>query len=262
MQQGYIRLYRCMIDKGWSREPDHVALWIHLLFRASYKETEFLLDGKIKKLQPGQLFTSRLQLELATGINQSKIERIIKLFISEQQIEQQTFTKYRVITITNWHKFQAREQQNEQEMNSKRTTDEQQVNTYKKERKKEVKKVSKETKPLAICKAWKDYVEMRKSIKKPMTVNAEILAAGKLIELQSKGQDPVKVLEQSIFHSWQGLFEVKPDRTKELDPFTETPTVNPRTIPGNCKKCGAGKKKVYDGWECKKCGNKTKEREE
>jgi hypothetical protein len=112
-----------------------------------------------------------------------------------------------------------------------------------------------------ICKAWKDYVEMRKAIKKPMTVNAEILAAGKLIALQNEGQDPIKVLEQSVFHSWQGLFEVKPDRTKEIDPFP-TETVNPRTIPGNCKKCGAGKKKVYDGWECKKCGNKTKERGE
>lgn len=64
-----------------------------------------------------------------TGINESKVERILKCFESEQQIEQQGYTKYRVISITNWNKYQGAKQENEQQMNSKRTANEQQMNT-------------------------------------------------------------------------------------------------------------------------------------
>jgi hypothetical protein len=108
--------------------------------RGGYKEAEALLDGKIVILQPGQFVTSRRQMSINTGIQESKIERILSCFKTEQQIEQQNKSKYRIITITNWHKYQASEQVNEQQMNSKRTADEQQVNTDKegkKERRKE-----------------------------------------------------------------------------------------------------------------------------
>lgn len=64
-----------------------------------------------------------------------------------------------------------------------------------------------------ICQAWKDYLEMRKTIKKPITENGKLLAIKKLISLQTQGNDPIAVLEQSILNSWQGLFAVKPEAT-------------------------------------------------
>jgi hypothetical protein len=72
---------------------------------------------------------SRNTLSLKTGINESKIQRILKVFESEQMIEQQMNSKYRMISISNWNKYQGSEQVNEQQMNSKRTADEQQMNT-------------------------------------------------------------------------------------------------------------------------------------
>jgi len=55
------------------------------------------------------------------------------------------------------------------------------------------------------------YIEMREKIKKPMTGNAITLAYKKLAKLKEQGHDPVAVLEQSIFNSWQGLFPVRQD---------------------------------------------------
>jgi DNA-binding transcriptional regulator YhcF (GntR family) len=124
MHDGYLRLYRCMMDKGWTKDPDFVAVWIALLMRATHREKEMLVDGQIKKLQPGQLLTSRKSLAENTGVNESKIERVLKVFKSEQQIEQVTTAKYRVISITNWAKYQHSEQQNEQLVNSWRTAGE------------------------------------------------------------------------------------------------------------------------------------------
>lgn len=58
--------------------------------------------------------------------------------------------------------------------------------------------------------AWEAYLEMRKSIKKPMKTERAIkLAIHKLEVLLKQGHDPTAVLDQSIFNSWQGLFPIK-----------------------------------------------------
>jgi hypothetical protein len=57
---------------------------------------------------------------------------------------------------------------------------------------------------------WRDYEAMRKSIRKPMTDRARKLAVAKLEQLRAAGESPADVLRQSILHSWQGLFPVKP----------------------------------------------------
>ena len=62
---------------------------------------------------------------------------------------------------------------------------------------------------LPICEAWKSYIAMRIKIKKPMTAKAMELAVMKIAALQSSGNDPVEVLNQSTFNSWQGLFPIK-----------------------------------------------------
>lgn len=74
--------------------------------------------------------------------------------------------------------------------------------------------ITKEKNLLPLCKAWKDYIEMRNTIKKPMTENAKILAIKKLLNMWGRGIDPIKVLENSIFSSYQGLYEPK-EETKQ-----------------------------------------------
>jgi len=130
---GWIKVYRSLYKKGWYKRSDYIHLWIHLLFKASHKEIEFMFNGKNIKIKPGQFITGRKALNLETGINESKIERILSFFEkNEQQIEQQKSNKNRLISILNWDEYQLSEQLNEQQVNNKRTTSEQQVNTYKK----------------------------------------------------------------------------------------------------------------------------------
>lgn len=99
-QQGWILLHRSILCKGW--DSDTIHLWVYLLLNANIKETNYNLI----KVMRGQLLTGRDKLELNTGINQSKIERILKYFESEQQIEQQKTNKYRIITIKNYDEYQ------------------------------------------------------------------------------------------------------------------------------------------------------------
>lgn len=63
---------------------------------------------------------------------------------------------------------------------------------------------------------FKDYINMRKEIKKPMTKKAIELAMSKLQELSDGDNDTaIQILEQSIMNSWIGLFELKVSLNKE-----------------------------------------------
>ena len=55
---------------------------------------------------------------------------------------------------------------------------------------------------------WNEYEKMRRSIRKPMTDRARKIAVTRLEQFRRIGCEANEVLEQSIFMSWQGLFEV------------------------------------------------------
>lgn len=61
----------------------------------------------------------------------------------------------------------------------------------------------------ALISALKDFAEMRKKIKKPLTDRALTLLLKKLDRLADDDDKKIKILEQSIFHNWQGIFELK-----------------------------------------------------
>lgn len=63
---------------------------------------------------------------------------------------------------------------------------------------------------------WNAYVEMRRTIKRPMTKWAAVLAVRTLDTLKAQGHDPSAVLNQSIFNSWQGLFPVHGGGSKKV----------------------------------------------
>lgn len=227
MQQGYIKLYRCMLDKPWSKHPEYVALWIYCLMRGNYTETDIITrTGTRVHLMPGQFVASREQISINTGIQESKVERILKVFKSEQQIEQQNCGKFRIISILNWDKFQLSEQQIEQQMNNRRTTDEQQMNTDNKVKKeKKVKEKNIGVTRFEICIAWKAFLEMRKLIKKPMTDYAMKLCVNELVKLEKEGNDPVLVLNQSIGKNWAGVFPLKNKQDAPIQQQSGTATI-------------------------------------
>lgn len=57
--------------------------------------------------------------------------------------------------------------------------------------------------------AWAGFVEMRKSLKAPLTWNAAKLIVAELDKFMQAGQSPRAVLEQSIMNGWRGVFAVK-----------------------------------------------------
>lgn len=126
---GWIKLHRALADHWLSSNPDSLSVWVHLLLQANHTEVKRQINGSVLAIQAGQIITSRKSLSEKTGVQESKVERVLKRLETEQQISQRGLSKFRVISILNWDLYQQNEQQNEQQMNSRRTADEQQMNT-------------------------------------------------------------------------------------------------------------------------------------
>lgn len=135
MHSGYVKLWRKMEKSAFFTSSEAVHIFVFLLMRATRVEREMYVGHQKIKLAPGQLVTGRKAISAATGINESKVYRVLKLLKSEQQIEQQMNSKFSIISICNWSQYQEDEQQIEQQVNIKRTASEhkQEVKALKKE---------------------------------------------------------------------------------------------------------------------------------
>ena len=78
--------------------------------------------------------------------------------------------------------------------------------------------------------AWRSFREMRERKRAPLTGDALRLAFRKIDEL-SQGDDAQKIaiLEQSILHSWQGIFPLKPEQQSRASPAITGPPPLPKT---------------------------------
>jgi DNA-binding MarR family transcriptional regulator len=128
--EGWVCLYRKILENPIiCKDSDYFAVWCYLLLSATHKKTSALFKGKKIVLLPGQLITGRKSIAKKFKIDESKVQRILKTLENEQQIEQQTSSQNRLITIINWYQYQEIEQQNAQQVNNECTTSEQRVNT-------------------------------------------------------------------------------------------------------------------------------------
>ena len=128
---GFIKIHRKIIDTSIYLDSEAVHLFLHLLLKASFKERKIIFDKQFVDLKRGQFITGRKKLALETGISESKIYRLLDIFKSDNLIEQQTNSRYSIISIVNWDEYQ----EIEQPTNSRRTADEQPTNTNNKDKK-------------------------------------------------------------------------------------------------------------------------------
>ena len=78
-------------------------------------------------------------------------------------------------------------------------------------------KLSNYTANLALIDSITAFIEMRKSIKKPMTDKAMDMMLKKLDSLANDDAGKIEVLNQSTMNCWQGIFPVKDQKNKNAD---------------------------------------------
>ncbi len=125
--EGWIKLHRKLLDNPIAtKDSDYLAVWIYLLLNSTHKKTNALFRGKRIILQEGELITGIISISKKLKVNKDKIQRILKSFENDKQINQQTSNKNRLISIINWNNYQDNDKQfDKQVINNCETTDKQ-----------------------------------------------------------------------------------------------------------------------------------------
>lgn len=147
MENGWIKLHRKINENPIFKRSSYFHLWVALLLNANHKDNKMIWNGNLIVIKEGQLITGRKSLSEETGIPESTIEDILGYLETQQQIQQQKTTKYRLITILNWKDYQ----HSDIKSNNKTTTKQQQADTNKNDNKdKNVKNIPNETSSLIV----------------------------------------------------------------------------------------------------------------
>lgn len=182
MGNGWIKLHRKLVDKGYYKKSSYVHLWIHLLMSANHESKEFLWNGSLIMVKEGQFITGRDQLSEATGIHRSSVERILKVLEIEHQIEQQKTTKYRLITILNWKEYQKEDSKS----SNKRATNEQQASTNKNEKNYKNEKNTAGQDPAEVSEVINLFKEVNPSYERLFGMPPQRAAIGRLLKTHGK----------------------------------------------------------------------------
>ncbi len=76
----------------------------------------------------------------------------------------------------------------------------------------------------------RDFIKMRKSIKKPMTDKAMNLLTGKLDKLGSTDTEKIELLNQSILNSWCSVFPLKKENKEKEEEYSGRKIWDPNTL--------------------------------
>ena len=221
MADAFIKLHRKMLDWEWYKDRNTFSLFIHCLLIANWKDGRFM--GLV--IPRGSFVSSYPQLAQQTNMSIQNVRTAVNHLKLTGELTVKSHVKFSVFTVVNYCKYQddnrrtnRRLTDNQQATNRQLTT----IEEYKeREEGEELKNINTPYNPPryfpndeTLDRAFADYVDMRKQIKKPMTDKAIDLAIKKLDELSCGDNDiAVKIINQSIMNSWQGLFPLKDNNT-------------------------------------------------
>jgi len=135
LRDGFVILWRKLLDSAIFSDSYAFHIATHLIMEANHKTKKILFNGKQLEVLRGSCITGRYSISKKTGINPSKVYRVMKLLKNISFLDIKTNNKFSIVTILNYGFYQNPknyyEQQDEQQLNNKRTTTEQQLNTNK-----------------------------------------------------------------------------------------------------------------------------------
>jgi len=122
-EQGYIKLYRSLLDWEWYADNNTKCLFIHLLLISNHKDAFW----KGKEIKRGQTFTSIKHLSKALGLSEMMIRISLKKLEKSQNITSKTTNEGSLLSVCNYDTYQGQDLPSNKQHN-KRITSHQQAN--------------------------------------------------------------------------------------------------------------------------------------
>ena len=217
---GFIKIHRKLIQWGWYQDNVVKGVFLHLLLTARFCDGVWLGQN----IKAGEVVVGTQQMAKDLGFTRQQIRTALNKLKSTNEITIKTTNKYSVVTLVNWADYQTLDETPTNKITNTSTneqpTSNQQVTNKQPQRKndkndKKVKNIknyidfnsliSTHSENTELQKAIIEFIEMRKSIKKPLATERALL--GILNKLKPYDElIQITMLDNSIMNSWQGVF--------------------------------------------------------
>lgn len=109
--EGFIKLYRKMLEWGWYDDGPTKDVFIHLLLIASYEDKAY----RGIALERGQVVATVSEISKQTGLSRQQIRTAISKLISTSEVTTSKEGKYTVFTVKNYSDYQVANQNSNQQ---------------------------------------------------------------------------------------------------------------------------------------------------
>ena len=216
----FIKLDRKIAEWEWFTDSNTLKLWIYLLVNAQYQDSSY----KGIEVKRGQLITGRKKLAEQLEMSEQQIRTCLDHLQATNEITIKPTNKYSLITIEKYGLYQGDDDGNNQQNNqqsNQRATNKQPTNNHNK-RNKEIKNIR--NKEIYIysgqfLSALDEFKKMRKTIKKPLTVEAEKRLINRLKSLSTSEEEQIQMLNNATDHCWLSVYALK--KQEEVKPSKE-----------------------------------------
>lgn len=167
-EQGYIALYRKMMNWDWYQDSNTKSLFIHLLLKANHKDAKY--QGEL--IKRGQHKTGLFKLSAETGLSIQQLRTSIKKLEKTNDITSKSTNKYRIITVIKYDTYQSTNKHNNKQVTIKQQSSNNQVttnnndyneNTVKNDNKKDIATPTSKTFIIPTIKEIEEYCKERKN---------------------------------------------------------------------------------------------------
>lgn len=129
MHRGYIKIWRKLEDSGLLQMHGTLALFIHILLKATHKPTKIGTPIGVVELDRGQYISGRHKLASAVGLTEREIRTCLSRLEELDILSIKTTSKYSIYTIVNYGNYQDCDQLNDQQTTGNSPTNDQQTTT-------------------------------------------------------------------------------------------------------------------------------------
>jgi uncharacterized phage protein (TIGR02220 family) len=106
LSQGYVKIFRKVLDNPNASNPYFLAVWSYLLLKATHKVFVMRIAGDDRELNPGDLVCSCRQIAKFFNIDKDTINRILITMEKASMIRRKMYARKTVITVSNWASYQ------------------------------------------------------------------------------------------------------------------------------------------------------------
>ena len=106
MSNGYVKIFRKVLDNPNASNSYFLAVWSYLLLKASHKPYVMRIAGEDRILNPGDLVCSCRKVAEFFDINKDTVNNIFNTMEKDLMIRRKMYARKTVISVLNWSSYQ------------------------------------------------------------------------------------------------------------------------------------------------------------